>query len=164
MQSTRLVIVKDIALGLRYLHTLQEPVGHFDLKPGNVLLMLDGTAKVADFGISREVTSAGCRMRRGTALFRAQEVLLCKRFGVLADVWSFACVLVCVLKWQAQPFDFHDSHEACEKLIADGVLLPSTPCGTNGTLAQIASRCVQDSIVRINSSSLVKALENVNAL
>ena len=42
----------DIAHGLQYLHSLTPPVLHLDLKPQNVLLFDDDTAKLCDFGIS----------------------------------------------------------------------------------------------------------------
>ncbi|KXZ54361.1 hypothetical protein GPECTOR_5g441 [Gonium pectorale] len=41
---------RDIALGLAYLHPT---VVHRDLKPGNVLISSDGTAKLSDFGLAR---------------------------------------------------------------------------------------------------------------
>ena len=39
---------RDIVAGLAYLHA--EGVIHRDIKPQNILLTADGTAKIADFG------------------------------------------------------------------------------------------------------------------
>ncbi|XP_020254594.1 receptor kinase-like protein Xa21 [Asparagus officinalis] len=50
----RLNIVVDVALALDYLHhQCQTPIVHCDLKPSNVLLGYDMTARVCDFGLSR---------------------------------------------------------------------------------------------------------------
>ena len=43
-------IAHDMAEGLAYLHP---SVVHRDLKPQNILLDVNGRAKIADFGISR---------------------------------------------------------------------------------------------------------------
>ena len=43
-------IAHDVAEGLAYLHP---SVVHRDLKPQNILLDINGRAKIADFGISR---------------------------------------------------------------------------------------------------------------
>lgn len=52
--SQRLGIAVDILDALDYLHNhCQPPIIHCDLKPSNILLAEDMSAKVGDFGISR---------------------------------------------------------------------------------------------------------------
>ncbi|MCX4689743.1 serine/threonine-protein kinase [Kitasatospora purpeofusca] len=46
-------ILTEVAAGLRHMHG--SGWVHGDLKPGNVLLMADGTAKLADFGLTSEL-------------------------------------------------------------------------------------------------------------
>ncbi|MFE6865857.1 serine/threonine-protein kinase [Kitasatospora sp. NPDC057692] len=46
-------ILAEVAAGLRHMHTAGWV--HGDLKPANVLLMPDGTAKLADFGLTAEL-------------------------------------------------------------------------------------------------------------
>jgi serine/threonine protein kinase len=51
---TRYAIIKGICEGLEYLHEKLEPsMYHLDLKPANVLLDENMSAKIADFGVSR---------------------------------------------------------------------------------------------------------------
>src|SRR5690606_31764876 len=46
-----LTIIRGIAEGLAYAH--RKGIVHSDLKPGNVFIAADGTAKILDFGIAR---------------------------------------------------------------------------------------------------------------
>ena len=46
------IIVEKIARAVHHAHTRKEGVIHLDLKPGNVLLNLDGEPKVTDFGLA----------------------------------------------------------------------------------------------------------------
>lgn len=51
-----LPIIRGIAEGLAYAH--RKGIVHSDLKPGNVYITDDGTAKILDFGIARAVPSS----------------------------------------------------------------------------------------------------------
>ena len=46
------MIVEKIARAIHHAHTRNEGVIHLDLKPGNILLNLDGEPKVTDFGLA----------------------------------------------------------------------------------------------------------------
>lgn len=54
----RFSIAVDIAKGIAYLHSLNPPVIHGDIKPSNVLLDHNFCAKISDFGLAR-LKSAG---------------------------------------------------------------------------------------------------------
>jgi serine/threonine protein kinase len=55
-RDVALPIIRGIAEGLAYAH--RKNLVHSDLKPGNVFITEDGTAKILDFGIARAVPSA----------------------------------------------------------------------------------------------------------
>nr|MBP8599431.1 serine/threonine protein kinase [Selenomonas sp.] len=54
--NASLRIASDIARALSHAHT--NNLVHCDIKPHNILMMADGSAKVADFGIARAVTES----------------------------------------------------------------------------------------------------------
>jgi len=51
--SISIKIIQGICQGLQFLHELQRPIIHMDLKPGNILLDDNLMPKIADFGLSR---------------------------------------------------------------------------------------------------------------
>lgn len=51
LSDQRIRLLRDSALGMSHLHSLD--VVHRDLSLDNVLIASDGTAKIADFGVSK---------------------------------------------------------------------------------------------------------------
>ncbi|EEY58350.1 protein kinase, putative [Phytophthora infestans T30-4] len=86
-------IALHICHALTYLHSLSSPVIHRDLKSRNVLLDQSMTAKLTDFGISRERLDRTMTAGVGTSLWMAPEVMLGERYGVKADIFSLGVVL-----------------------------------------------------------------------
>ena len=52
----KLSFAMDSARGMHFLHTLEPPQIHRDLKSDNTLISKDWIAKVADFGLGRDIT------------------------------------------------------------------------------------------------------------
>ncbi|KNC49549.1 TKL protein kinase [Thecamonas trahens ATCC 50062] len=96
-----LVLLRDVADALRFLHSRTPPVLHRDLKPANVLVTESFRAKVCDFGISREkmATCAPGTMSKGigTPVYMAPEMLESKPYSTKLDVYAFAMVMYNVL-------------------------------------------------------------------
>ncbi|CAB9522115.1 activated protein kinase catalytic subunit alpha-1 [Seminavis robusta] len=86
-----LQIVRDIAQGLRYLHSSRPPILHGDLKAKNILIDSRFRAKVADFGLSSGKKKSGIS---GTPYFMAPEYLRGKsEYTTQCDIYSFAIIL-----------------------------------------------------------------------
>ncbi|GMF65570.1 unnamed protein product [Phytophthora lilii] len=90
---TKVTIALHVAHALTYLHSLQTPVLHRDLKSKNVLLTSALEAKLTDFGISREQADKTMTAGVGTSLWMAPEVMLGQRYDDKADMFSFGVVL-----------------------------------------------------------------------
>ena len=59
--------LQQIATGMEYLHALEPPVLHRDLKSANILLKAGGAhLAIADFGLARYQASAGSKMTAET--------------------------------------------------------------------------------------------------
>ena len=105
--GTKLSIIKDVALGLRYLHTRNPPIIHRDLSSNNVLLSKGMEGKIGDLGTARLVDPRRqSRMTQapGTAHFMPPEALAEDirniHYGKELDVFSFGCVMLHTLSHQ----------------------------------------------------------------
>ena len=83
---------QQIASALSHAH--DQEVLHCDLKPANVLIAADGSAKVVDFGIGRRTFDHDSREpSRGTFAYMAPEQLLEGRFLPAGDIYSLGVTL-----------------------------------------------------------------------
>merc|ERR1712137_107693 len=93
----RLSILKEIAQGMNWLHSLSPPFLHRDLKTGNILLDQNWSVRVADFGLSsvKSLDESGDRVEGpvGSPFYMAPEILLDKPYDAKADVYSFSIVI-----------------------------------------------------------------------
>ena len=104
--GTKLSIIKDVALGLRYLHTRSPSIIHRDLSSNNILLSKGMGGKIGDLGTARLVDPRRqSRMTKapGTVDFMPPEALedvTNIHYGKKLDVFSFGCVMLHTLSHQ----------------------------------------------------------------
>jgi predicted ATPase len=89
-----LELTTAVAQALAFAH--EQGVVHRDLKPGNIWLSQDGTAKLGDFGLAlaadqARVTQAGLVV--GTALYLAPEQATGQDVTPRSDLYSLGCLL-----------------------------------------------------------------------
>ena len=83
---------QESASGLLYLHSVR--IIHRDVKPANILVGgANGSAKVADYGISRILDTSLTMTHKGTMLYQAPEVSRGERYGFAADVYSLGLTI-----------------------------------------------------------------------
>ncbi|KAJ8520658.1 hypothetical protein ON010_g17918 [Phytophthora cinnamomi] len=90
---SKVMIALHVAHALTYLHSLDPPVIHRDLKSKNILLSQEMDAKLTDFGISRERIDETMTAGVGTSMWMAPEVMLGNPYDEMADIFSFGVVL-----------------------------------------------------------------------
>mmetsp|Transcript_15134 Transcript_15134/g.38148 ORF Transcript_15134/g.38148 Transcript_15134/m.38148 type:complete len:531 (+) Transcript_15134:161-1753(+) len=88
-------VCASIVLGLEYLHGIAN-VCHRDIKCGNVLLTSDGNVKLADFGVSAELTNTLNKRKTvvGSPYWMAPEVIRESHYDGRADVWSLGITCI----------------------------------------------------------------------
>jgi serine/threonine protein kinase len=88
-------VCASIVLGLEYLHGVAN-VCHRDIKCGNVLLTDDGHVKLADFGVSAELTNTLNKRKTvvGSPYWMAPEVIRESHYDGRADVWSLGITAI----------------------------------------------------------------------
>ncbi|ETM50365.1 TKL protein kinase [Phytophthora nicotianae] len=93
INKMKATIALHVCHALTYLHSLNPPIVHRDLKSRNILLNRSMAAKLTDFGISRERPDNTMTAGVGTSLWMAPEVMLGKKYNLKADMFSFGVVL-----------------------------------------------------------------------
>jgi len=131
-EAGRLTTLNDIAAGLRFLHTLNPPILHGDLKTNNVLIFKDRMcaskvrACVSDFGCSRALDGSDDIVTYGlpfTKKYRAPEVndLIGGKvpLTLATDVHAFGCVIIEVLTGNAPFHKLNDNDDLDRALERD---------------------------------------------
>jgi len=85
----------SIVLGLEYLHGVTK-ICHRDIKCGNVLMTEEGHVKLADFGVSAELTNTINKRKTvvGSPFWMAPEVIQESHYDGRADVWSLGITVI----------------------------------------------------------------------
>lgn len=89
--------IADVSAGLAYLHALNPPIVHHDIKPANVLIDDNGNYAITDFGISShrgnsrdgyDETQSGTMAYMAPERFREEYESIPE-----SDIWSFGATL-----------------------------------------------------------------------
>ncbi|XP_045462706.1 mitogen-activated protein kinase kinase kinase kinase 3 isoform X2 [Harmonia axyridis] len=101
---------RETLLGLSYLHGMGKM--HRDIKGANILLTECGDVKLADFGVSAQITATINKRKSfiGTPYWMAPEVAAVERKGgynQLCDIWAIGITAIELAELQPPMFDLH---------------------------------------------------------
>jgi len=99
-----LEIARQVAEGLAAAH--QAGIVHRDVKPGNMMLLPDGTVKILDFGLAkvRNLALSESRGQLGTVAYMAPEQIRREPLDERADLWALGVMLYEMLTGR-RPFE-----------------------------------------------------------
>jgi serine/threonine protein kinase len=109
----------EIGKALDYMHGHRPVFLHRDIKPANILLV-QGSAKLADFGLLRQVSgdNSSTKTQGGTFPYMAPESIKDDRFSVNTDLFAFA-VTYAELRQGSLPFPGNNQFQICQKILDD---------------------------------------------
>ncbi len=101
-------ILRDVALGLCYLHENAPPIIHRDLSANNVLLATNMSAKISDLGVAKIINLSPAQMglitqtqAPGTPVYMPPEAMVARpRYTIKVDIFSYGVLMVHVLSGQ----------------------------------------------------------------
>lgn len=117
-------LITQICLGLKAIHSCD--IIHRDLKPGNILILKNGDAKIADFGVARQKRSNLTRVNQkvGSVLYMAPEIWASKELSPSVDFYALGVMLYEI--WTKEmPFNGKNPGELMVKHLKETVRLPS---------------------------------------
>ena len=115
-ENTSKIIFKQIIEGLKYIN--KKGIVHRDIKLDNILIDLNNTVKICDFGVSKRISENEIMIDHcGTPGYIAPEIYKNKGYeGFQCDIWSCGVTLYYMLSG-TQPFRAYSLKEMEKKVV-----------------------------------------------
>jgi hypothetical protein len=163
-EEKALLLIKGIASGLSYAHG--KGIIHRDIKPDNILITADGTPKITDWGMAKDIGDTRQSSVIGfSPAYAAPEQVAPKRYGTpgpATDIYQTGVLLYEMLTGSV-PFEEEDLHSMNQALLYDRIPQPSWVGAHKDEIVAIIAKCLKkrpeeryDSV-----ASLIEDLERI---
>lgn len=142
-ESETVKISRQIAEALKHAHA--NKIVHRDIKPDNILMTEEGTAKVTDFGIARASTSSTINSASnviGSVHYFSPEQARGGYVDEKSDIYSLGVVMYEMITGQV-PFDADNHISVAMKQIQEKAVPPSEKAGVSPKLEEIIMKCLE---------------------
>jgi len=154
---------------LEYLHGLDPPIIHGDLKADNVLIDQRGVARLCDFGLSRmleddvSLWKTSALSAPGTLRWKAPELLSGNQKTVTTQSDMYAFAMTCYEAYTGQAPFYQYNEFAVWKAVVDEGQLPGRPSGPECFTDQMWNLCTKcwakDPLFRPTASQALEYLQ-----
>jgi len=153
-ESEIALIMLESLKALEYIHSKHRI--HRDIKSDNILLNIDGSVKLADFGYTVQLTEARCKRNTtiGTPYWEAPEVITGDYYDSKVDIWSCGIMAIEMVEGEPPYMDL-PPFVALRLIVVDGIPPLTRPASKE--LNTFLGSCLEISVsTRASSQELMR--------